>query len=98
MERLDQRDKLCALLKVAIECKMITHEGKGETLFGHHPFNRYLEECLFERYPILRQRAQGKQRNIWEYFLAKYAYMIKDELYNALRNATRQKRFMKRVF
>jgi hypothetical protein len=31
-------------------------------------------------------------------FYTKYAFMVKDELYNALRNPTRQKRYLKRYF
>ena len=49
------------------------------------------------RYPILKTRAKSNP-SLWEMFYTKYAFMIKDELYNALRNPTRQKRYLKRYF
>jgi hypothetical protein len=64
---------------------------------GITPFNAYLEQEVFSRYPVLKTRAKSDP-NMWELFFSKYAFMVKDELYNALRNSTRQKRYFKRYF
>lgn len=46
---------------------------------------------------MLKIRAKSNP-SLWEMFYSKYAYMVKDEIWNAMRNPTRQKRYFKRYF
>lgn len=90
--------KLCSLAKTVLENKLIVNDfAGGELLLGVTPFNTYLEQEVYARYPVLKIRAKSDPR-LWDMFFSKYAFMVKDELYNALRNQTRQKRYLKRYF
>ena len=64
---------------------------------GITPFNSYLEQEVLSRYPLLKTRAKSNP-TLWDLFYSKFAFMVKDEIFNALRNPTRQKRYFKRYF
>jgi hypothetical protein len=52
----------CSFAKVIFENKAIEQDSaKGELLFGHHPFSKYLEENIITRYPVLQARVKGNR-------------------------------------
>jgi hypothetical protein len=88
---------MCSFTKIAFESKLFEQTKDGELFFGLTSFNSYLEENIFARFPICKLRAK-QNKALWYNYFPKYAYMVKDEIHNALRNTTRQKRFLKRHF